>query len=623
MFSLVHGSGWSVRATTYTQRERVRNVASSARAAHVANFLPRLLGACLACAAPSAFAFNVYTVGIDADCQYSDIQAAIDAAAANPGEDYLFIQGTPTMRWGQQHVVITDQDVDIVGGFASCSDDEPTPGYQSSLQGESGHSVIEIEGASNVFMENLELFGASMDDSHQGGGIYDGADGTLTLDATWVHGNQTGYGGGIAMNPPTSSILVLQASTVSANTATVEGGGIRLNGPSVMYADSGSYITANTSDGAGGGIKLAAPASAYISSTVDLNGAEYGGGIAAYAVDDDPVFVSLYSSSATQPVSIYGNTAAHNGGGVYIKSSETAVASFCAEDFSIDANTVETGSGSAIYADTNNGLGSPVYINAPGCSTGASPFPAVPCPTGPYCNEIADNSGGGATVDIEEGGLLEANRFAARRNQGGNTIFVDTSVGSSNGLITTGLHDCLLVDNVDDGDVIELLSQDFAGLNTQLIVDTCTIAHNSVGLPYSIYAYVNYVEITNSIIYQPGANVLAFAGSSMSDLTAEYDLVNNASTLTTGGIVVGVLQGAPTFVDSTNGDYHLVRASQGVDYAPGLDGYDLDGSPRTVDLTDVPNVFGPMDLGPYEIQTQASGPCSAADTIFCNGFDGQ
>ena len=67
------------------------------------------------CAAPSAFAFNVYTVGGDASCGFAFIQDAIDAAAGNPGEDYVFI--AMNREYGDQHLVVTDQDVDIIGGF--------------------------------------------------------------------------------------------------------------------------------------------------------------------------------------------------------------------------------------------------------------------------------------------------------------------------------------------------------------------------------------------------------------------------------------------------------------------------------------------------------------------------
>lgn len=576
-----------------------------------------LVAGCAICTAPIALAFNVYTVGTGDGCQFSDIQAAVDAAAANPGEDYIFIQGTPTMRWGQQHVVITDQDVDIVGGFAACTDNEPTPGYQSSLQGESGHSVIEIEGASNVFMENLELFGATMDDSHQGGGIYYGGAGSLWLDATWVHNNQTGYGGGIAMEPSAPSRLVLQASTVSANTATVEGGGIRLDGDSVLYADSASYIAENAApNGPGGGIKIAAPAAAYISSTVDLNTAQYGGGIAAYAVDNIPIEVTLYASSAAQPSSIYGNTATTSGGGVYIKSSQFFAATLCAQDFSIDANNAPVGS--AIEADSNNGVGSFVKINEQACPIADSPFPAVACATGAFCSEIADNTGG-STIYIDEGGELSANRFAARRNQTRSMIFVDTSEGTPSGLVSSQLSNCLLADNVTL-DIVDAYpsSTGTIGQNTQVVIDSCTIVDNQIGSGLdTLDLSANFAVLTNSIVYDPGAEVMYFPGAT-GDMTAQYVLANNASTLNGGFAVV---QGAPSFVDAANQDYHLTRTSLGVDFAPaGATAFDLDGNPRSVDLDDVPNAYGPMDLGAYEIATQ-SGACSAADTIFCDGFE--
>jgi hypothetical protein len=582
-------------------------------------FAMRLVTSGIACAAPAAFAFNVYTVGIGDGCQFSDIQAAVDAAAQNPGEDYIFIQGTPSMRWGEQHVVITDQDVDIVGGFAACTDNEPTPGYQATLQGESGHSVIEIEGASNVFIENLELFGASMDASHQGGGIYYGGAGTLTLDGTWVHNNETGYGGGVAMNASAPSTLVLQSSTVSANTATVEGGGIRLDGSSVLYVDSASYIAENAApNGSGGGIKLAAPAAAYVSGTVDLNTAQYGGGIAAYSVDGLPVVVTLYASNAAQPVSIYGNTAAALGGGVYIKPSQSATAVLCAQDFSIDANSATDGA--AIDADTNNGTGALVLVNQ-SCPIAASPFPAVACTTGPFCNEIADNTG--TTIRIEQGGAIHANRFAARRNHGVIVVSIDSSEGTSNGLISSQLHDCLLADNVETADVVDVYpaeTEGVPGANTQLIIDSCTIVNNTVNAPLydSIDVVANFAELTNSIVYDPGAQVIYFDGAA-GDLTAQYDVVNNASTLPSGA---GITQGVPSFVDVSNQDYHLTRSSLGVDYAPASDAIaiDLDGGPRSVDLVDMPNVYGPMDVGAYEIATQADR-CSAADTIFCDGFE--
>jgi hypothetical protein len=104
-------------------------------------------------------------------------------------------------------------------------------------------------------------------------------------------------------------------------------------------------------------------------------------------------------------------------------------------------------------------------------------------------------------------------------------------------------------------------------------------------------------------------------------LTAGYVLTNNASTLAGGTFIV---DGEPAFVDRAGGDYHLQRTSFGVDVAPGDAGVnmdlDLDGNPRTVNLIDMPDGDGPMDIGAYEIQNQIAS-CAVGDTVFCNGFD--
>ena len=86
----------------------------------------------------------------------------------------------------------------------------------------------------------------------------------------------------------------------------------------------------------------------------------------------------------------------------------------------------------------------------------------------------------------------------------------------------------------------------------------------------------------------------------------------------TSAAVVGVQQGSPTYVNPSEGDYHLTSTSLGVDYAP-ADGTttDLDGHQRPIDLPTVSNNFGPMDVGAYEVQLS----CVVSDTIFCNGFE--
>ena len=64
------------------------------------------------------------------------------------------------------------------------------------------------------------------------------------------------------------------------------------------------------------------------------------------------------------------------------------------------------------------------------------------------------------------------------------------------------LHNCLLADNVG-GD--HLINGDGNGAGSQIIVDTCTLTNNDLGSSGMavIGADVNFVEITNSIVYQP------------------------------------------------------------------------------------------------------------------------
>lgn len=72
-----------------------------------------------------------------------------------------------------------------------------------------------------------------------------------------------------------------------------------------------------------------------------------------------------------------------------------------------------------------------------------------------------------------------------------------------------------------------------------------------------------------------------------------------------------VLVAAPGFVASD--DFHLRPDSPAVDFARNLGNanVDLDGEPRGVDERGVPNRFGPVDLGAYELPAG----------IFTDGFE--
>ncbi len=565
--------------------------------------------------------FIVYKVGGGGDCPYHTIQDAVDAAAGHPGTDLVWV--AMDQDYSDQHVVVTDQDVIIQGGFTDCEDIDPALD-QTILNGTPEHSVLEIEGTSHVTLTNLRLTGAQLRDDQSGGGIYFGGQGSLSLYAVWVFNNKAGYGGGIDVSPSGPTTLDLHDSTVSANTATVSGGGIRIEGQTTMTTPHGPgegniYIAQNAalgqgSIGYGGGVEVLGPAVADISAVVDLNSAPYGGGIAALANGNGAVLVNLFTSDPTFPVSVYGNVASGTGGGVFLKPHADSGndAKLCAQDFGIDANTAVNGA--AIYADEDNLFGSIAFLN----SLCDPPPGAVACAAGTACDEMLDNvtsDPNGGTVLIQSDGALSANRFIARRNTAGSFIYFVADTVNDNGGNYVHLRECVIADNTVSGNLI--FAEGGAG-GTDLSVDDCTIANNPMqDFYYVIGLHTNFAEVTDSIIYQPNQPSVAFTGPA-GDFSAAYVLTNDTIPLTG---YEGIVDGAPLFVDEANGDYHLLRTSPGVDMAPALDGVDLDGNPRTLDLFDVPDAWGPLDVGAYEIEAQASGPCSAADTIYCNGFE--
>jgi len=588
-------------------------------------------------AAPSAVAaptitpdgFAIYTVGGDANCGYTSIQAAIDDARNHPGEDYVWIAQNRT--YSTQHVVITDDDVIVEGGFPNCG--TFTNGTDTTLvSGTSGHSIFEIEGNSHVALWNLELTGATLRSDQKGGAIYFGGQGNLSLMNDWIHDNTAGYGGAFAVNPagPTQ-VFMQQNLIIGPNTALVQGGAIRIEGQTAVTSGWSAgqppiFIGGNVALGqgdtaSGGGIQVVGPASFSGSARIHDNRADYGGGIAVYAHDSDAAAVNLYTTDAGTPVQVADNVAAQTGGGIYLKSASSgAPAAACLQDFSLAGNSAQNGA--AIYADVNSGIGAAVEFN--GTSTCLPPSGAVACNAGPGCNEMSDNlsqgtngtATGGATVLIQSGGEFSGQRFAARRNHGGNLIQFAADAGLTQyAQDFVDLHDCLLADNIASGNLVEASG---GHAQTQLAIRNCTIANNQVGGSVVVHADVNFATLTNSIFAQPGKASLSYPGPA-GNLTAAYLLSNDTTTLGSGS---GIEAGTPTFVDAGNQDYHLARNSRGVDYAPAQGGIDLDGATRTVDLTDIPDDYGPMDLGPYEIQTQLPPmSCTVADTIFCNGFE--
>ncbi|MGA9335110.1 MAG: hypothetical protein WBV39_12595 [Rudaea sp.] len=613
-----------------------------------------------ACTVQPIFLPLHYRVGADTNsCQYNDIQSAINAVGDCP----TIIDITREHTYTSQHLSINNKPNLTLQGWgdgvtcAQIPDNLSFPPYTPpntvaplvDLDGSgSGGRVLNISGTSNVILRNLTLLRGATASTATGGGINFDGSGSLTLTRSTVSFNNAGYGAGINMNGNGGpAALTLGSDTlVITNTASTSGGGIRMQGNSRLYALQPKTLIGynHAANGYGGGLEVLGPARADIGSpgynglaVIYGNDAAYGGGMDILTFDDGAdAIVRLFTTDPNNPVQVSGNSASHTGGAVYLKPLRgifsEATSAFCARDFRIDGNTAVEGT--AIYSDSDyaaDGSSSGGYISLNltaaqheiTCLQPEDPavLGAVACATGVPCNQftgnVAEDHNGvatdGSTILLQSVGVVYTDRVRMSGNAGAHLL---REIGDYD-YTAAVLSNCLLVDNALTG---ELVAQtDGTGANTFL--DSCTIAGNQIGAPH-VFLAPGHFFLHDSIIDQPGRATVDPVATDPTLVT--YVLTNDRSTLPDTAYIH---QGEPSFVDAANADYHLLPTSQGVDSAPMATFYstgslDLDGKTRVVDLPNVANSFGPMDLGAYEIPLSAVLACAAADTIFCDGFEG-
>jgi hypothetical protein len=576
----------------------------------------------------------------DAYCHYNDIQSAIDAA--NAASCPVQINITREHTWGQQHLSVSGKRLIFQGWgdgvtcyaltqcFPLCSPNSTLP--LATLDGSAtAGRVLTITGNSVVTLRNVRIMRGDAGGGSGGGIAFDGT-GFLNLNASDVLLSTAAYGGGINVRGNGGNAqLNLQANTqILNNTASVSGGGVRLEGTARLLATAPqTWIGYNHANGGfGGGVEVIAPARADIGSAgyngtgvVSYNDAVYGGGISINATDSDTATVRLFTTDPQNPVLVAQNAASSRGGGVYLDVTGIPSATLCAYDFRIDDNLAPDGA--AIYADYDPGVfaddGSDVHFNTglsnnPACGPESLPsLGAVDCAAGVPCNELARNRAAtinavptdGAVVTLDSTSTLEGDPVAFRDNTAANVLRL---VGNTYDGFDAVLRNCLVAGNHTQHELISVRGGRDLGING------CTIAGNTIDNGYSIYANVGDagLRLVNSIVDQPGRSVLDYVGSNG---LRNLDFLIANETFTLGG--AQHTQGnTPVYVDAAGGDFHLAAGSPGLDFAPAQGGLDLDGKPRTVDLAGTANLYGPRDLGGYERQDG-----TVVDVLFQDGFE--
>jgi predicted outer membrane repeat protein len=575
---------------------------------------------CIA-AAPGLAHGAIFTVGTGVGCSHNTIQAAVNAAAANPGFDAVRI--TRSLPYTAQAVQVNDPgDVNIVGGFATCDQAATDSGY-ATVSGAGGalEPVFRITVGTGriVRMRHLAIRDGDEDGAGYGGGIYFRGDGILELIETTVSNNTAGYGGGIYAEATGSNteLVISNNVLIQANTARYSGGGVYNDGTEMTMNAPDSWIAFNKAEGVfmpatgqivggyGGGIQSVGGARdgyLYIGSPgvggagpVYANEARYGGGISVMSVSDDAFsLLQLYSTDGNRQTALRDNFASVAGGGLYLWSEDRGgfLVGWAARAVVSNASLIDNAApdGAAAYLARTPGL-FPVGYAGLFVNTWTSMPAALPCPVGRPCSYITGNVDqdiggqptGGAVLLVDRDNDLWMEKVELSGNRGGRVL---RAIGGSN---TTEATNTLWHGNTVSQQLIRTEDE------VDLLLENSTLAGNAIGAAQVISSNGSF-RLQRSVLWQPGKTSLSHSGSA----PFAQNVVTSERNSLDGGNTPYVLETSPRFVDVVRSDYRLRAASPAVDFASTGGGPDLVGVERGIDLPIKQNLMGSGDLGAYE-----------------------
>lgn len=241
---------------------------------------------------------------------------AIDRANSTAGPDTINFDPTMfsmprTIKLTQGQLTLTDPDTTTITG--------PSPGaYLLSINGGGKSRIFNIDGGS-ANLSHMTITGGS---AASGGGLYN-HDGDLKIAYTIISGDTAGgYGGGLDNNGGTVS---LTNSAVNNNHGGTGGGisnrGFTTGSNSVVYPASASLQNVSVSGNTGGGLYDQGGSLVLANSFVENNRTSgSGGGLAITSGFNPNGYVSYLNGSVSLTnVTISGNIAQYNGGGLYIE----------------------------------------------------------------------------------------------------------------------------------------------------------------------------------------------------------------------------------------------------------------------------------------------------------------
>ncbi|MEO7200393.1 MAG: hypothetical protein ABIY56_09285, partial [Dokdonella sp.] len=472
---------------------------------------------------------SIFKVGSGTGCTHSTIQAAVNAANANPGLDHIII--TRSVSYTQQAIKIQQaQPLTLTGGYAACADSAPS-GARTTVNGSGGaaNSVFTVEpGSAEVLFDNLYITGGDESDNYYGGGIDFTGSGNLTLNNVTLTLNTSGYGGGLSARGtgPNATVLLMGETIITSNLATQDGGGIHLRGSVTLWAlepKTAIWLNratglANTPPGVyhgyGGGMAVVAPAKAYIGSSgygigaINNNTARVGGGIAALTDSGNSSFVYLFTTDPTKPQKVSGNRATDVGGAFF---SDATAEQFSGPrgfiqiwDTTIENNSAPIGSIAYLVGDSSpppfsGEQGGFLTMNDVGGSgIFARPAMSAACNPGVVCSVVKNNRSEDAAGNPTNSALIYGVDKA--RVTIDNYRFTGNSARSL--LDLADIYAATVANTLIDNNTFTAAVLQFPEGDPNVKLNHLTITDNVIGGP-GVIAHRGHVELNRSIIWQP------------------------------------------------------------------------------------------------------------------------
>lgn len=426
---------------------------------------------CIALAASLALPAHaaIYRVGAagDSGCTHSDLQAALNTAAATPelgGHRILIalpeVTRTPDFQSENAFSLVNPQaNISIEGNFASCSANTPIQNDSATLlrisEGEPGR-VLSIDNSGSLRTVTLRNLRLSFGD----------------ITAPRVGPGNNPFGGGLRVRGAVR--VQLDASIVSLNRAQ-RGGGVAVLGGAELRLQNGSAVALNEAlsiFASGGGVYCADPQSAVFidEGAIDRNYSEANGGgvyleACAGLIAGTPAAQSPQNRAqaivSENRAGVIGSSVAGLGGGIYNDRSQVIFGDADRHAYSLLIHDNEAQRGGALYAvgdavnlarvDVRNGALIANSARDRGGAVFTSARVEVDFDHGRLDHCLLDATLGGTAYRLEGCSLMAHNRALSSgspSSSGGGVLQAQNSTGAG---ASVGIQRTLIAHNEDSG----------------------------------------------------------------------------------------------------------------------------------------------------------------------------